>query len=90
MNDMFQLPGKRREIPPELEARIDQVAGEAGFISRDGLKPVPRRRRGTKAQLHNFTMRLEVDDAERFIRYCEQERIAYREAFKRMLDQTIG
>lgn len=74
-----------KAIPPEVEHQVDLVSAEAGFLDREPLKAPPKRRRGTSRQLHNFTMRLHMDDAEKFIRWCEAERIAYREGFGRLV-----
>ena len=40
---------------------------------------------GTTDPLHNFTMRLAMRDAEKFIRWCEAERLSYREGFARLV-----
>lgn len=45
----------------------------------------PVRRRGTSKALHNFTMRLHNEDAAKFIRWCEEERLSYREGFERLV-----
>jgi hypothetical protein len=37
--------------------------------------------------MQNFTMRLPIADTERFIRYCERERLTYREAFAQLLQR---
>lgn len=74
-----------RHVPADVEREIEARAGEAGFRDRGGLKPPPKRKRGTAEQLHNFTMRLAHGDAEAFIRYCERERLSYREAFAQMV-----
>jgi hypothetical protein len=83
MNDRFRLPAAAPS-PADLDA-IDQLGDREGFVERQPLTPTPKRKRGTRAQLHNFTMRVEVEHAAAFIRHCEQERIPYREAFARML-----
>lgn len=80
MNGFFGQPAVR-PVTVDDERAVDAAAELAGFAQREPLKPVPKRRRGTRAQLHNFTMRLAVDDVERFIRYAEKERLSYREVF---------
>jgi hypothetical protein len=37
--------------------------------------------------LRSFTMAAEIDDIRRFIRWCEAERIPYREGFARLIAQ---
>jgi len=54
-------------------------------VWRIAIRP-PIFERGTKAQLHNFTMRVDIADAEAFVNSCERERIAYREAFARIIN----
>lgn len=74
-----------REIPEELERQALAISDGAGFTLRQPLREPPKRRRGTSKQLHNFTMRLAVDDMEVFIRHCEDNRLSYREAFGAMV-----
>jgi hypothetical protein len=38
--------------------------------------------------LRNFTMGAEIDDIRRFIRWCEAERVPYREGFARLVAQV--
>jgi hypothetical protein len=72
----------------ELEA-VEDLAEAAGFVDRPVLKAPPRRKR-FKGQVHNFTMRVFIDDAEAFVAYAERERITYREAFARMLKPMVA
>jgi hypothetical protein len=65
--------------------RLDQAAAQLGFVSREPLRVPPKRRLGTKKQLHPYTMKLDIDDAEKFIRWAERERLTYREAFGRLV-----
>lgn len=80
-----ETKAKPKEVTAEEQHVADAYAEEVGFVSREPLRPPPKRRRGTRAQLHNFTMRLTLDDAEQFIRWCERERLAYREGFSRLM-----
>jgi hypothetical protein len=82
-----------RDVPQDLEHRAVQISDEQGFTLRQPMREPPRRRRGTALQLHNFTMRLHMDDMDRFIKWCEAERIAYREGFQKLvakLEQDRG
>lgn len=74
-----------RQVATEEERAVDLAAEAVGFVNREPLKAPPKRRRGTAEQLHNFTMRLAIGDAEKFIRYCERERLSYREAFAKLV-----
>lgn len=78
-------PSKSKDIPAEIERTVDEVSEAIGFPNREPLKAPPKRRRGTTEQLHNFTMRLAIKDAEKFIRWCERERLSYREGFARLI-----
>jgi len=74
-----------RTITPEAERAVEKLSDLTGFRHREPPPDPPKRRRGTTQHLHNFTMRLAITDTERFIRWCEAERIAYREGFARLV-----
>lgn len=74
-----------REIPAEVERQAMALSDREGFTLRQSMRDPPKRRRGTALQLHNFTMRLHMDDMDRFIRWCEDEKIPYREGFQRLV-----
>lgn len=83
--DFFGGAKGLREISPQIEQEAIQLSNEQGFNLRQPMRDPPKRNRGTSKQLHNMTMRLHMDDIEQFIRYCENERIAYREGFQRLV-----
>ncbi len=83
--DMFGGVKGLRSIPEAVEREAVQISDEAGFTLRQPVREPPKRKRGTALQLHNFTMRLHMDDMDTFIRWCEQEKIAYREGFQRLV-----
>lgn len=83
--DYFGGSAKPKLVTIDQERAIDEAAEAHGFASREVLKPIPKRRRGTRAQLHNFTMRLAVDDMEAFVSHCERNRLSYREAFSELV-----
>lgn len=76
---------KKRDVPPEAELEMRERTDDR-FPDRTPQRLPPKRRRGTSAPLHNFTMRLTMEGAERFIRYCERNRLSYREAFDIAVD----
>ena len=82
--DSFFGPTGSRTITPEVERAVEKISDIAGFRHLEPPPDPPKRRRGTTQHLHNFTMRLAITDAERFIRWCEAERIVYREGFARL------
>ncbi len=84
MNGYFPSPAPR-DIPHDLE-RDGLVVGERhGFVSREPQMEPAKRNRPEKVQLQNMTMRLAIRDATRFVRWCERERMSYREGFSRLL-----
>jgi hypothetical protein len=44
-----------------------------------------KRQRGTEEAVHSFTMRVRVEASNRFVDWCERERISYREGFDRLM-----
>jgi hypothetical protein len=64
---------------------VDEIAERHGYVSREAPPPRARRQRRPDDPMQNFTMRLPIADTERFIRYCERERLTYREAFAQLL-----
>lgn len=88
--DFFGLTKGAREIPAELERQAVALSDREGFTLRQPMREPPKRRRGTALQLHNFTMRLHMDDMDRFIRWCEEEKIPYREGFQRLVGTLSG
>jgi hypothetical protein len=72
-------------IPQEVMRQADRVADQAGFKYREPPREPPKKRRGSDKQLHSFTLRADMDDVETFIRWTEQERLSYREAFARLV-----
>lgn len=81
MTSRFEFTPAGDQAPASLE---DAATG-LGFVDRPVLRPAPKRKRGVPGQLHNFTVRVMIEDAEAFVAYCERERIPYREAFARMI-----
>src|SRR4051794_8769411 len=79
-------PGREGEgaSPPPLPAAIDAVAERRGFTSRE---PLMRKRRQVAAlQTDQLNLRAEVRDINRFVEWCERERLSYREGFARLVE----
>ena len=69
---------------PEDRAAVLPIAEAHGFVERNPM--VPRKRRKLVDEpTHSFTARVSVRSANRFIEWCEQERISYREGFDRLV-----
>jgi hypothetical protein len=88
-----RVAAKIAEIKPEAAmpssspiAALDRAAEEHGFLSREpGDEKIIRRRRevGPSAQLN---VKCPVPVYNRFIRFCDQERLPYWEGIERLLD----
>ena len=99
MNDTFgfsaanRVAAKIAQIRPESEkaapaplAALDSAADQLGFRSREGTEgKVMRRRRevGAGAQLN---VKCPIPVYNRFIRFCDQERLSYWEGIEKLLD----
>lgn len=99
MSDTFgfstanRVAAKIAEIKPETEnaapaplAALDRAAEQLGFRSREGDEAkVMRRRRevGAGAQLN---VKCPIPVYNRFIRFCDQERLPYWEGIEKLLD----
>lgn len=88
-----RVAAKIAEIKPEAEilpatptAALDRMAEQHGFHSREpGEDKIVRRRRevGPSAQLN---VKCPVPVYNRFIRFCDQERLSYWKGIERLLD----
>jgi hypothetical protein len=91
-----QVATRISEIAPETPpapvsalARLDRVAEDMGFPSREagaaGADAIVRRRRevGPGAQLN---VKCPVPVYNRFVRFCDEERLTYWEGVQRLLD----
>lgn len=90
-----QVASRLAEIAPEAQtppdtpmAQIDRIAEELGFTSREPATPeeaIVRRRRdvGPTAQLN---VKCPVPVYNRFVRFCDEERLTYWEGIARLLD----
>ena len=74
-------PGEGKEKISEL----DHLSNRHGFVSRQPPDVAIKRQRGTEDTIHQFTMRVRVKASNRFVRWCERERLSYREGFDRLV-----
>ena len=70
--------------PVERSAPMKAIAEAHGFVERNPIVP-RKRRKPVDEPTHSFTARVSVRSANRFIEWCEQERISYREGFDRLV-----
>jgi hypothetical protein len=61
------------------------IAEAHGFVERNALAAPRKRRRPVEEPTYSFTARVTVRAADRFIAWCEEERISYREGFDRLV-----
>ena len=70
-------------IIPE-QSPVRAIAEAHGFIDRNPVVP-RKRRKPVDEPTYSFTARVSVRAAKRFIEWCEQERVSYREGFDRLV-----
>ena len=70
---------------PAPVAAIDRMAESRGFVSREAPEVAIKRPRGTDRTVHQFTMRVRVADSNRFVQWCVDNRLSYREGFEQIV-----
>ena len=71
----------------DLVRAVDKAADQAGFISREPVATMPKRRRQpVNEPTFSFTARISLRSGNRFIEWCEHERISYRQGFDRLIE----
>ena len=71
-------------VTPELEIvrAVDTAAERAGFVSREPTGPtLMKRRKPVDEPVLSFTARVSQRSGNRFISWCDQNRMSYREGF---------
>jgi hypothetical protein len=74
---------------PELELvrAVDSAAEQAGFVSRGPTGPaLMKRRKPVEEPVLSFTARVSQRSGNRFISWCDANRISYREGFDRLIE----
>jgi hypothetical protein len=66
-------------------SELDRLGDRHGFVSRQPPDIAIKRQRGTEDTIHQFTMRVRIKASNRFVRWCERERLSYREGFDRLV-----
>ncbi len=80
------LPDRGGEGRSPAIAAIDRMAETRGFVSRDAPEVAIKRPRGTDRTVHQFTMRVRVADSNRFVQWCVDNRLSYREGFEQVVE----
>ena|SRR5215203_7546965 len=78
-------PQADAEDPSRTAAPIRAIAEAHGFVERNSPAAPRKRRRPVDEPTYSFTARVTVRAADRFIAWCEEERISYREGFERLV-----
>src|SRR3954453_16601554 len=79
----FRPNGEGSEIIAE-QSPVRALPERHGFIDRTPIVP-RKRRKPVDEPTHSFTAWVSVRAANKFIEWCEQERISYREGFDRLV-----
>lgn len=76
--------------PTSLSEALDRtpstraIAEAHGFTERNPITP-RKRRKPVDEPTYSFTARVSIASHDRFVEFCEQERISYREGFDRLV-----
>jgi hypothetical protein len=82
----FKPAGGAGEATTVPDAPMRAIAEAHGFVERNPAVPL-KRRKPVDEPTYSFTARVTVRSANRFIAWCEEERISYREGFDRLVKQ---
>jgi hypothetical protein len=66
-------------------SEIDRMAERHGFLAREAPEVALKRQRGSEDAVHQFTMRVRIKASNKFVAWCERERLTYREGFDRLV-----
>ena len=82
MTDSSLFEGLRDEAEITGPAK-DSIRDQ--FRTRREVVPV-RKNRGSDDTIHTFSMRCRVTTSNRFVEWCNEERLTYREGFDRLME----
>lgn len=75
-------PLEAGEGTPASAIRV--IAEAHGFVERNPITP-RKRRKPVDEPTYSFTARVSIASHDRFVEFCERERISYREGFDRLV-----
>jgi hypothetical protein len=85
--------GKLATIKPDQDetstisdARIDEVGERHGFVAREPIQKLTRRKPSEPSA--NLNIRPPVTTFNRFLQFCEKNRMSYPEALKELMDRA--
>lgn len=71
---------------PVEERRLDEVAAKHGFTSREPVQKLSRRKPAEPSA--NLNIRPPITVFNRFVEFCERNRMSYPEALKELMDRA--
>lgn len=75
------------EAPARIpDARIDEVGERHGFVAREPIQKLTRRKPSEPSA--NLNIRPPITTFNRFLIFCEQNRMSYPEALKELMDRA--
>jgi hypothetical protein len=77
-------PTRRGATSEEVRAG-DEAAARVGYVSREPILPLKRRKPVEEATF-SFTARISTVCGNRFISWCDDNKLTYREGFRRLIE----
>ncbi|MCQ1771885.1 hypothetical protein NOI24_11280 [Neorhizobium galegae] len=85
--------GKLADIKPDTESgsgisddKIDEIGQRHGFIAREPVQKLTRRKPAEPSA--NLNIRPSITTFNRFLQFCEQNRMSYPEGLKELMDRA--
>ena len=85
--------GKLADIKPDAEersaipdAKIDEIGERHGFVTREPVQKLSRRKPAEPSA--NLNIRPSITVFNRFVQFCEDNRMSYPEALKELMDRA--
>jgi hypothetical protein len=74
------------DAPAVPDRKIDEVAEKHGFVSREPIQKMSRRKPAEPSA--NLNIRPPISTFNRFLQFCEENRYSYPEALKELMDRA--
>ncbi|CAN7623656.1 hypothetical protein [Neorhizobium tomejilense] len=85
--------GKLADIKPDIESepgisdrKIDEIGERHGFIAREPVQKLTRRKPAEPSA--NLNIRPSITTFNRFLQFCERNRMSYPEGLKELMDRA--
>jgi len=79
-------PAEGTDEPVVPDHKIDEVGDRAGFVSREPVQRMTRRKPAEPSA--NLNIRPPITTFNRFLQFCEANRMSYPEALKELMDRA--